>query len=616
MARKLLRVLLIEDNPGDIRLIKEMLRDGGDTGIEVEFVDRLQSGIERLNQGDIRIVLLDLGLPDSHGLDTLARIYEQFPEIPIVILSGHSDEALAVEAVKRGAQDYLLKGVADEKLLIRSIRYAVERKQMETALVKARDQLERRVAERTCELIAANEQLRQEIVERKLALEALRQSEERFRAIFEGAQDLIFIKDLSLKYTHVNPAVERLFGLPASEFLGKGPESLYSPDECSSIRDIDLRVLQGEWIESVHTRKFKGQDMTFHEIRAPMRSHDGKIIGICGMSRDITDRTKTEAQPALTDPEYPSAAIRATLKQALHVAAGDSVILLLGESGSGKDYLARYIHQHSKRSTGPFFSINCAAVAPELAESELFGHERGAFTGAQNRKRGLLELAEGGTLLLNEIGELSLPLQAKLLTFLDTREITRVGGEKSISVHARLIAATNRDLESEMKRGEFRQDLYYRLNVFAIEVPPLRERREDIPIVAKEILSKLADELQLSHVPVIDSGVAAALMRYDWPGNVRELRNVIERALILWDGGAFDIGLPSTEPEQICSDWKHTVTFPEGRNLRDIVEELSRILCVEAVRRCEGNKKAAAGMLGIARDSLYRYLKEMPVGTK
>lgn len=121
MARKLLRVLLIEDNPGDIRLIKEMLRDGGDTGIEVEFVDRLQSGIERLNQGDIRIVLLDLGLPDSHGLDTLARIYEQFPEIPIVILSGHSDEALAVEAVKRGAQDYLLKGVADEKLLIRSI---------------------------------------------------------------------------------------------------------------------------------------------------------------------------------------------------------------------------------------------------------------------------------------------------------------------------------------------------------------------------------------------------------------------------------------------------------------------------------------------------------------
>ncbi len=179
--------------------------------------------------------------------------------------------------------------------------------------------------------------------------------------------------------------------------------------------------------------------------------------------------------------------------------------MLLGESGSGKDYLARYIHNHSKRAGGPYFSVNCAAIAAQLAESELFGHEKGSFTGAQGRKRGLLELAEGGTLLLNEIGELSLPLQAKLLTFLDTKKFTRVGGEKEISVNARLIAATNRDLQKEVEAGRFRNDLFYRINVMTITVPPLRERREDLPILTREILSQLHAELRFAAPPSIDA---------------------------------------------------------------------------------------------------------------
>ena len=229
------------------------------------------------------------------------------------------------------------------------------------------------------------------------------------------------------------------------------------------------------------------------------------------------------------------------MREASSAAASDGTVLLQGESGSGKDYLARWIHDHSKRALGPYFSLNCAAISRELAESELFGHERGAFTGAHGRKRGLLELAEGGTLLLNEIGELPLSLQSKLLTFLDTRSFLRVGGEKPINVNARIISATNRSLDDEVEEGRFLSALFYRINVFGITVPPLRDRIEDIPVLMEEIMSRLAVELQLTHLPYVDPAFAIALTRYDWPGNVRELRNALERALMLSDGHELEL---------------------------------------------------------------------------
>jgi len=610
-----LQILLIEDNPGDARLIQEMLVEAGSANMELEWQNCLSAGLNRLRRGGINAVLLDLGLPDAQGLEALAAVCERFAEIPIVVLTGHGDESVAVQAVKRGAQDYLVKGAVDDALVVRSIRYAVERKQLEMALVKARDELEKRVEERTVELLLTNRQLEREIAERKQSEEALKQSEERFRAVFEGAQDFIFIKDLSLRYTHVNPAVSKLFGLSEAQMVGMTAKDLMERAAAAYIREVDLRVLRGEWIEEVCTRSIKGVLMTFHEVRVPMRDGSGNVIGLCGISRDVTDRSRREISSIATPGEYPSKAMRTTLTQARLAALGDSVILLTGESGAGKDYLARYIHEHSRRSSGPYFSINCAAVAPELAESELFGHERGAFTGAQGRKRGLLELAEGGTLLLNEIGELSLPLQAKLLTFLDTRQIMRVGGEKNISVHARLIAATNRDLGKEVNEGRFRQDLFYRLNVINIPVPPLRERCEDICIIAEEMISRLATEMQLSHVPILNNSVTTFLTGYHWPGNVRELRNVLERALILWDGEHFDLQGPMREGTGPQKQWSHLVTFPDGRSLRDVHDEITETLCLEALRRCQGNKRAAAGLLGIARDSLYRYLRQFGIET-
>jgi len=442
---------------------------------------------------------------------------------------------------------------------------------------------------------------------REWAEDQLRGSEERFRTVFESARDCIFIKDRTGAYTLVNPAMEILLDMPGSAIVGRTDRDIYGKEAGEHLQEVDARVLRGEQVEEEHTRLVKGVALTFLDTRVPMRNAQNEIIGICGIARNITDRKAPLpfAQPLET--EYRSRAMRATLAVAKSAAQTDSIVLLTGESGSGKDYLARYIHSQSKRASGPFFSINCAAVPAELAESELFGHEAGAFTGAGRRKQGLLELAEGGTLLLNEIGELSLGLQAKLLTFLDTRTFTRVGGVTNVSVSARLIVATNRDLQAEVAQKRFRGDLYYRLNVFSITVPSLQERLEDLPVLINELVAHLAAEMQLAHAPIVDNDVLAALKSYSWPGNVRELRNVLERALMLSGGGR--ISVPSMGLGGDEGEWSYTVQFPEGGTLRDVTGEITRSLVLEALRRCGGSKRGAARLLGISHDSLYRFLR-------
>lgn len=481
-------------------------------------------------------------------------------------------------------------------------------KQAEEDLRTAGKELERRVEARTAELKAANEKLRLEIRDREVVERALRLSEERFRAISESAKDLIFIKDLDRKYTHVNPATERFFSRPGSQIIGLRADELYGEKAGKHIQEVDLRVLSGDPVEEEHTRPFKGVDFTFHDIRVPMRDSAGSIIGICGMSRDITDR-KHVIQPTLPSyPEYPSETMRRTAEAALLAAATDSLVLLTGESGTGKDYLARFIHDHSERAGGPFFSLNCAGVPLDLAESELFGHEPGAFTGAGARSRGLVELAEGGTLLLNEIGELSLQLQAKLLTFLETKTFTRLGGRKPVKVNARIVAATNRDLQVEVSQGRFRLDLFYRLNVIWVKVPPLRERPEDIPIVARRILDSLRVEMQLQHVPELEEDTLDKLCRYPWPGNVRELRNFLERSIIMSGGTRID-SAHLVSDETCPTDRCWTVTFPPAPSLDEVVRNLRRDMVTESLRRTGGNRQAASDLLGISRFSLRRLLQ-------
>jgi len=490
------------------------------------------------------------------------------------------------------------------------MRDITEHKLARKALQEARDELQLRVRERTAELAEANARLKAEIAERARAQEALILSEERMRAIFEAATECIFIKNRSLQYTLVNPYMAHLLELPASEIAGRVDEDLFGQEAGHHLRQVDQRVLTGETIEEEHTRPVKGLPTTFLDVRSPIRNSKGEIIGICGISRNITYRSRIFSLNQGTAEEYHSPAMRASLARAGVAANSDLIVLIEGESGSGKDYLARYIHNNSKRSGGPFYAINCAAITEGLAESELFGHEAGAYTGAIRRKRGLVELAEGGTLLLNEIGELSLPIQAKLLTFLDTFSFTRVGGERSVTVNVRIMAATNRDLSQAVSRGEFRRDLFFRLNVYGIRVPPLRDRLADIPVLTRQIVDQLARELQLTAALSIRPEDMEKLMQYSWPGNVRELKNVLERSVILSEGPDLRLDfLEPAEPNQYESP--STAEFPPSPSITSVIEKLRRQFIELALQRTDGNKCAAARILGISRYALQRQMKAL-----
>lgn len=543
------------------------------------------------------------GLPESH------IPIRRFLSVPVLL----GNELVGQIALANAKQEYTDRDLEAVKRLAQYYAMAVQRKRVEKAVVQAHDLLERRVEERTAELAEANRELQTEIFERARAEKAARQSEEHFRAIFEAARDCVFMKDKSLKYVLVNPAMESLLGIPAAKIEGMNDQELFGAKVGRHLEEVDLRVLDGQMIEEEHTRPVRGIPTTFLDIKAPIRNTLNEIVGICGISRNITERRKILEVPETGPTEYPSKTMRATYAEARMAARSDSIVLLTGESGSGKDYLARFIHRNSRRAGGHFFSINCAAVPHELAESELFGHEAGAFTGAKGRARGLLELAEGGTLLLNEIGELPLALQAKLLTFFDTRTFTRVGGRSAISVSARIIAATNRDLEHLVKTSKFRADLYYRLNVMSLRVPPLRERIDDLPILVQQILHQLAGDLRLHKIPEIPAHIIVKLSEYHWPGNIRELRNVLERALIISKGERIE-RLP-VRSEAPSGKWIFEVPFPEGETLDDITRRVKRCLVQEALRRSNGVRKDAASLLGISRHALKRYIKSLDIAS-
>ncbi len=401
--------------------------------------------------------------------------------------------------------------------------------------------------------------------------------------------------------------MERLLELPAPEIMRLSDEDLFGRDASGYLHQLDRRVLTGEVIETEHSRPVKGVPLTFLDIRAPMHNERGEIVGICGISRNVTERTKPTSKE-ITVAHVNSTLMHATLAEARMAARTDIILLLTGESGAGKDHLASFVHDNSRRAGGPFYSINCAAIPPELAESELFGHEQGAFTGANRRKRGLLELAEGGTLLLNEIGELPLHLQAKLLTFLDNRSFTRVGGEKPITVSARLLAATNRNLEEEVAKSRFRADLFYRINVLCIKVPPLRERTEDLPMLARVIIDKLEQELQLPKGAFIADEDMPMLRAYGWPGNIRELRNVLERALIVSPGPRLRFDFVQTAAPAPAERAVHS---PSTRSYADEVAAFKRKLLQDALDKAGGNKQKACRILGITRHALRRQLEKL-----
>jgi transcriptional regulator with PAS, ATPase and Fis domain len=293
----------------------------------------------------------------------------------------------------------------------------------------------------------------------------------------------------------------------------------------------------------------------------------------------------------------------------MKVAPTDPTVLILGESGTGKELVATSLFENSQRKDKPFVKLNCAAIPEELLESELFGHEKGAFTGATAFKPGKFDMADGGTIFLDEIGDMPLTLQAKILRVLQEKEFYRVGGSHTIRVDVRFIASTNKNLEKMVQEGTFREDLFYRLNVFTLRLPPLRERKEDIPILVDHFLKNMPKPIEISSVAL------QMLMAFAWPGNIRELKNTIESAAVIAENGYIE---PAQLPSKIAGGFGPTADYklPSSLSLDDRLQEIERSIIVEALTKTGGVQTRATELLGINQRSLWHRIKKLNIDVK
>jgi PAS domain S-box-containing protein len=531
-----LQILSLEDDPKDAELIQELLEADGFT-CEITRVETESAFLAVVERRNLDLILADYTLPSFDGLSALNLAKGRCPDVPFIFVSGTLGEEVSIEALKIGATDYVLKTRLSR--LVPSVH---------RALGEARERVERKRAQeahhRSEEYLAAAQRLsRTGSFGWNPSNGKIYWSEETFR-IFEYEPSASVDIGLVLQRTH--------------------------PDDRTGLQQLIDRVLRNRMEFDYEHRLLMSGGSVKHVrvVGSPSQTESGSFEFV-GAVTDITDHKRAQEElqkavreiKALKDQLYEenvalkeeidktsmfeeivgeSAALQAVLARVAKVAPTGSTVLVTGETGTGKELIARAIHKRSQCAMRPFVSVNCAAIPPSLIASELFGHEKGAFTGAMQRRLGRFELAEGGTIFLDEIGELPQETQISLLRVLQEREFERVGSAKPIRANVRVIAATNRDLQASVDAGSFRRDLFYRLNVFPIEVPPLRERTQDIPLLVQYFINRYATKAG-KKIRGIDKVTLESLKSYPWPGNIRELQNVIERSIIVCETDVFAI---------------------------------------------------------------------------
>jgi PAS domain S-box-containing protein len=453
--------------------------------------------------------------------------------------------------------------------------------------------------------------------------------EEFYRSILESLGQGVIITDTESRIMYANAAMEEMTGHARREMIGRISYELLSPPaNWPTMRRRLAERLSGRTEEYEHELVRRDGRWSWVSVKAtPLRDATGGIAGTIGVLTSIDREMNLELRNEYLLEELRSegrfgeivgrsAALAKVLEQIDVVAPTETGVLVLGESGTGKELVARAIHDASGRREKPLVRVNCAAIPRELFESEFFGHVKGSFTGAIRDRVGRFELADGGTLFLDEVSEIPVDLQAKLLRVIQEGQMERIGEERTRAVDVRLISATNRDLGAEIRAGRFRQDLYYRLSVFTIEVPPLRERVEDIGILASRCVELSAKRLGVTP-PTLTRAHIRALERYDWPGNVRELQNVIERAVILARRGPFRVDLPSDAPPMPSS--KAATAPVEATGSLAELKDREREMIESALKRARGKiygADGAAALLGLRPTTLASKLIRLGIDRK
>ena len=557
----------------------------------------------------IAVAYIDIRMPPGiDGVDTVREIRGIDRAIEIVLMTAYTDTSLA-EIV----EDMELL----HKLLYVRKPFAREEVQQITVALVEKWNLERELELRRRELTVTNRRL-------TAVLDSIGEA----LAVYDDAQRVVF----------ANRSYEHLLSASEEELKAMSAYAL------SALWDKRMRVLRdagrrvtveagGDLVEPLRAAERTAEQAAaaagplYYRLRWPVHDDGGGVIGDLYVYRDLSREVEIEQmqaevrdlRAALESPAPmagmvgTSAAMQRVYRLMKRAVAGDVTVLIRGESGTGKELVARALHANGRRGTGPFLAVNCAAVPEGLIESELFGHEQGAFTGATRVRRGCFERAHGGTILLDEIADMKPELQARLLRVLQERELQRVGGTAMIPVDVQVIAATNRDLDAALRSGAFRADLYYRLAVFPIELPPLRERREDVPQLVDHCLEQYAERAGEA-VKSISPGALRLLLAHDWPGNVRELQGVIERAATMASGGVIEAadlpaGLEPVRPEREPLE-REAGGEPGALAQVAPLAEVERRAVERALAAAGGNVTRAARALGISRATLHRKLNK------
>ena len=511
-----------------------------------------------------------------------------------------------------------------------------ERKLAEEALRKTHDHLEHQVKERTAELTESNKELKREIEERKRAEKAVRKSQERYMLAVSGSTDGIWDWDILSNTVFYSGRFKEILGYASEEF----PETVDAfrsrlhPEDADAVWAAAERHLQEHIPYNIEYRlKTKSGEYRWFLTRGQAIWDDkGNATRMAGSIKNITERMEAaqnlrdalveirelknhlEAEKAYLQEEIKleynfeniignSDELRYTLYKVEQIAQTDTAVIILGETGTGKELIARAIHGSSPRKNRTLVKVNCATLPFNLMESELFGYEKGAFTGAVDRRLGRFEVADGATLFLDEIGELPLELQAKLLRVIQDGEFERLGSSRTLKVDVRIIAATNRNMEEEVLNGRFRKDLWYRLNIFPITVPPLRNRKQDLPLLVDFFVKRVSRKLGKS-IDTIPKSVMSALQNYHWPGNVRELENVIERAVINTSGNKLRLMDTLDTPQKDLATTPKTLETVERDHIIRILEE---------TRWKVAGKNGASEILGLNSSTLRARMRKLGI---